>query len=106
MINKQAVQKLISVLLADIPKLKTDQSYFYNEPMYFNYAIYYDSLCEALLALDDDKKGQNIFGIYLTGFVAYQVLDNGKELWEVAEMLIEQLQEKLEELEADTNYEA
>ncbi len=101
MINKQAVQKLISVLLADIPKLKTDKSYYYNEPMYFNYAIYYDSLCEALLALDEDKPG-NIFGTYLTGFVAYQILDNGKELWEVAQMLIEQLQEKLKELEEET----
>lgn len=80
MVNKEAVQKLISALLNDLPKLKTDQSYFYNEPMYFNYAIYYDSLCESLSNLDEDKTSANLFGVYLMGFMAYQILDNGKEL--------------------------
>ena len=40
MIDTQAVRKLIFSLMDDLQKLKTDKSYLYNEPMYFNYAIY------------------------------------------------------------------
>lgn len=105
MVAKEAIKELISGLLADLPKLKTDQSYFYHDPMYFNYAIYYDSLCEKLNSLDVDKTEPNLFGVYLMSFTAYQILDNGKELWEVAEMLIELLQNKLEEL-GDNKYQA
>ena len=102
MVNEESIQKLISELIEDLPKLKTDQSYFYNEPMYFNYAGYYDSLCESLSDLDDDKTAPNLFGVYLMSFVAYQILDLGKELWEVVEMIIEQLQDKLTEMSKNT----
>lgn len=81
MVNKEAIKKLISALSDDLPKLKNDQSYYYNEPMYFNYAVYYDSLCESLSNLDTEADSKhNLFGVYLMGFVAYQILDNGKEL--------------------------
>ena len=38
MVKKKALEKLIADLLNDIPKLKNDKSYYYNDPMYFNYA--------------------------------------------------------------------
>ena len=99
MIDAQVVKKLVFSLMNDLRKLKTDKSYLYNEPMYFNYAIYWDSLCNKLEELDTVNTN---FGSLLLWSASAEVVNNKKELWQVVESLISKLNKKLKELEYDT----
>lgn len=93
-----AIKKLIYSLTDDLKKLKTDKSYLRNEPMYFNYAMYWDSLCGKLEELDAINAN---FGSALLLFASTEILNNGKELWQVVESIIDKLNKKLAELEYD-----
>ena len=99
MIDAQCIKKLVSSLLDDLHKLKTDRSYLYNEPMYFNYAIYWDYLCNRLIELDTVDSD---FGSSLLWSASTEIVNNKKELWQVVELLIDKLNKKLKELEYDT----
>ena len=99
MIDTQRIKRLVFSLLDDLHKLKTDRSYLYNEPMYFNYAIYWDCLCNKLIELDTVD---NDFGSSLLWSASAEIVDNKKELWQVVELLISKLNKKLIELEYDT----
>ncbi len=90
------IEILIKDLEKDLPKLRTDESYFYHEPMYFNYVTYYELLSAKLAELDGNN--ESFFGTYLVSFISYQLIDLGKELAEVVEEVISLLEEKLVEL--------
>ena len=99
MIDIQVIRKLIFSLTDDLQKLKTDKSYLYNEPMYFNYAMYWDSLCNKLEELNTLNTN---FGSLLLLSASKEIVDNKKELWQVVESIISKLNTKLMELEYDT----
>lgn len=99
MIDTQVIKKVLFSLVNDLQKLKTDRSYLYNEPMYFNYAIYWDTLCNKLTELDT---AETDFGSSLLWSASTEIVDNKKELWQVVEQLISKLNKKLVELEYDT----
>lgn len=99
MIDTQAVKKLVFSLTDDLKKLKTDKSYLYNEPMYFNYAIYWDTLCNKLIELDTSETN---FGSLLLQSASAEIVNNKKELWQVVESIINKLNKKIKELEYDT----
>ena len=104
-IDRKQLVKFINTLEADLPKLDTDESFQYHEPAYYNYINYYDDLIEALLVLGADKKSSGVFGAYLVGLLAYQVIDLEKSLGDAVRVLIEELKVKLDEIDANSEEE-
>ena len=96
-LSKDKLFKLITQLEIDLPALD-DESFQWHEPAYYNYVTYYDELIVKLLSLGIDES-KSVYGAYLVGLLAYQVLDLKKSLAEACEMLIDELKTKLKELE-------
>ena len=98
-VDRKQLVKFISTLEADLPKLDFDDSFQYHEPAYYNYINYYDELIEALLVLGADKHSSGVFGAYLVGLLAYQVIDLEKSLGDAVRVIIEELKTKLAEID-------
>jgi len=96
-INKDKLLELITILEADMPKLEVEESYQRHEPLYYNYVVYYDDLVETLLQVCGKDK-VSIFGTYLVGLLAYQVVEMQKSLYEAVGALLIELRKKYDEL--------
>ena len=99
-INKDKLFELITILEADMPKLETDESYQRHEPLYYNYVVYYDDLVETLLQVCGKDK-ISIFGTYLVGLLAYQVVELQKPLYDAVGMILSELKLKYDDLIKD-----
>ena len=98
-LNKDKLWELATVLEADLPKLQSDESYQKHDPTYYNYVVYYEDLVETLLQLGG-KVDVSLFGAYLVGLIAYQVMELETPLYEAVRMVINELKVKINLLEA------
>ena len=52
-VNTDKLYELITLLEADIVKLKTEESYQKHDPQYYDYVVYYEDLAETESSLLD-----------------------------------------------------
>ena len=100
-ISKDKLADLIIILENDLPKLQYEESFQYHEPSYYNYVTYYEELVETLLSLGG-KDSLNLFGAYLVGLLAYQVMDLKTPLYMAVQMIVDELKNKINWFEGTT----
>ena len=96
--NRDRLVALITILEADLPKLEMDESFQRHTPEYYNCVIYYEDLVETLLELGG-KDQVNLFGAYLVGLLAYQVMERQVSLYDAVKMILEELKIKVAEID-------
>ena len=99
LVSKDKLVNLIVILEADIPKLELDEAFQKHDPAYYNYVAYYEDLVETLLELGG-KEHLSLFGAYLVGLLAYQVMELGAPLHIAVKLIIDELKYKIELLDS------
>ena len=96
-VNTDKLYELITLLEADIVKLKTEESYQKHDPQYYDYVVYYEDLAETIFKITSGTD-IHLFGTYLVALLAYQVVEKDQPLYRAAEIIVDELKTRYEEL--------